>query len=88
MPGGEMVIDHRGDDPAYAQPFLGSIDHCIRIVDHQGYRHADGRSVIANKAAAVDAVVEQLVSHDLTALSENGSITPDVARETLTDAIA
>lgn len=42
----------------------------------------------SDKAAAVDAVVEQLVNHDLTALSENESITPDVAREILTDAIA
>lgn len=41
-----------------------------------------------DKNAAIEAVLEQLQKHNMTALSENQNITPDIAREILQKAIA
>lgn len=41
-----------------------------------------------DKQAAIEAVVEQLVQHKMTALSENQTVTPDRVREILADAVA
>lgn len=41
-----------------------------------------------DKNAAIEAVLEQLQKHNMTALSENQNITPDIAREILEKAIA
>ena len=41
-----------------------------------------------NKPAAIDAIIAQLENHGMVALSENGSVTPTVAREILANAVA